>query len=324
MRKHVIGIATVIIFSSCSTLIHRRTTNIQVYSDIDSVRICNINDTTLWFNTPTTISAERSQNDLIILAKKDSLAMKFQIKSKLSTAFWLGNLFSGIGIFGYAIDMTNPKRYTYPSDVTLNMKSSNNSETSYKPWLNPEKGLLTLKLSIPEGNQLYLNKGHGYGNTFGFLGISGGFEYYFTDKYCLNMDVGALTDFLLPIPAPVDYGGSYERSFATYGDIQIGSDFKRFHYDVGIQFNRTSHYERETIELYPDYIYILKYSKNQNNIGLALSTYFRISNGFNLGLNYYPSFISWDNSNIQMHYSHILFFELNFRLEAYRPRKTKK
>src|ERR1035437_868794 len=312
MIKHIFTIAAVFIFSSCATLIHQRTTNIQVYSDIDSVRICNNRDTTKWFNTPTTICVERSRNDLIILAKKDSLYKMFRISSRLSTAFWLGNIFSGIGIIGYGIDLTNPKRYTYPRNVTLSLNSTNNTGTSYKTSLTPEKGLLSLKLSIPEGNQLYLNKGHGYGNTFGFLGISGGFEYYFTDKYCLNMDVGALTDFSLPFPAPVDYGGNYERSFATYGDFQIGSDFKRFHYDVGIQFNRTSHYERETIDLYPDYIDILKYSKNQNNIGLALSSYYRISNGFNLGLNYYPSFFSWDNSIIQTHYSHMIFLELNF------------
>ena len=319
MKKHVIGITTMIIFSSCSTLIHRRTTNIHVYSEIDSVSICNINDT-LWFNTPAVIVAKRSPNDLIILAKKDSTIKEIQIRSKLSTAYWLGNLFTGI-IIGYTIDRTNPKRYTYPRDITLNMKSSNNAETSYKPWLNPVKGLLSLKLSIPEGNQFYLNKGHGYGNTFGFLGISGGFEYYFTDKYCFNMDVGTLTNFALPFPLPVDYAGSYQISSATYGDIQLGSDYKSFHYDVGIQFNRTSHRESDMDELHPGYSNALWYSKDQNNIGFALSTYYRISNGFNLGLNYYPSFISWDNSNIQMHYSHILFFELNFRLEAFRPRK---
>lgn len=321
MKKQLVAIATAIVLSSCSTLIHRKTTNIHVYSDIDSVRICNLKDTTLWFNTPATIYVERSENNLVLLAKKDTVEKVFHINSKLSASFWLGNMFSGLGILGYAIDLTNPKRFTYPHYVTLNLKSTDKSIHSYHPWAAPEKGLLTFKLSIPEANHFYLNKGHGYGSEFGFLGISGGIDYYFTDKYCLNMDVGALTDFIVPVPAAVDYEGSYDQSFATYADIQLGRDFKRFHLDAGFQFNRTSYYERETIEVFPEYIDVLRYSQTQNNFGLALSSYYKISNSFHLGLNYYPSFIGWNNNKIQTHYSHILFLELNFRLEAYRPTK---
>ncbi len=309
-------------FSSCATLINRRTVNVNVHSDVDSLKFCVNNDTNRWYYTPTCIYPIRSRNDLLITAKKDGVQNLIQINSKLSTAFWMGNMFSGIGIFGYAIDLTNPKRFAYPPYVTINLEPTNQYLTRrYKPWIKPEKHLLNFKLSIPEGNHFYLNKDHGYGNSFGFLGISGGAEYYFSDKYCVNMDIGALTDFMAPFPAPVDYKGSYDRSFATYGDIQIGRDFNRFHCDLGIQYNRTSYYERETVELYPDYIDRLKFSKIQNNIGLALSTYFRISNGFNLGINYYPSFFSWDKNKIQTHYGHLIFFEFVFKLEAFRPGK---
>lgn len=311
-------------FSSCATLIHQRTVNLNVYSDIDSVKFSVNNNTSRWYSTPSMINVERSKNDLLITAKKDSIQKLIQVNSKLSTAFWLGNLFSGAGIIGYAIDLTNPKRFTYPKYITINFNDSvSKLRKKYRTWLIPAKNVLSFKISIPEGNHLYLNKGNGYGSTFGFLGISGGFEYYFKDKYCFNMDIGALTDFMLPFPAPVDYMGSYQRSFATYGDIQLGTDFKRFHFDLGLQYSRTSHYERETVELYPNYIDTLKYSKQQNNIGLAFSTYFRISNGFNLGINYYPSIVAWDNSRFQTHYSHLIFFELIFRLEAYRPKMTK-
>ena len=312
------------ILSSCSTFINKRTTTIHIYSDTDSVRICNLKDTASWFSTPVTMNVERSVNNLVLLAKKDTVEKKFHINSKLSTSFWLGNTFLGPGVLGYAIDLTNSKRFTYPHYITLNLKSANNSIYSYHSWVAPEKGLLTLKLSIPEANHFYLNKGYGYGSEFGFLGVSGGFEYYFTDKYCLNMDVGVLTDFIMPVSEPIEYEGSYDRSLATYADIQLGRDFKRFHLDAGFQFNKTSYYEREVIEVFPEYIDVLKYSQTQNNFGLALSSYYRISNSFNLGLNYYPSFIGWSNNTVQTHYSHILFFELNFRLEAYRPNKTKK
>ncbi|MHB9055152.1 MAG: hypothetical protein ACYC2P_03225, partial [Paludibacteraceae bacterium] len=244
MIRYSIFLILVILFSSCATLVHQRTVDVNVHSD--SVRICINNDTARWYNTPTWINVERSRNDFTLTARKDTIQKQINIKSKLSTAFWLGNIFSGIGVFGYAIDLTNPKRFTYPKNITIDLNSNNPSTGKYRNWLTPEKGLFTFKISIPEGNHFYLNKGNGYGNTFGFLGISGGFEYYFNEKYCLNMDLGALTDFMIPVPAPVDYQGNYQRSFATYGDIQLGSDYKRFHYDFGLQYSRTLHYERET------------------------------------------------------------------------------
>lgn len=322
MTRIFITLLIGILFSSCATLINQRSVDVNVHSDVDSLKICVNNDTSRWYYTPTWINTERSRNDLLITAKKDGVRKLIQINSKLSTAFWLGNMFSGIGVFGYAIDFTNPKRFAYPPFVTINFNSVHPYSTrKYKTWINPEKKLLNFKISIPEGNHFYLNKGHGYGNSFGFLGISGGVEYYFSDKYCINMDIGALTDFMVPFPAPIDYEGGYDRSSAIYGDIQIGSDFNRFHSDLGLQYNRTSYYERETVELFPDYIDTLKYSKFQNNMGLAFSTYYRISNGFNLGINYYPSFLSWDNNKLQTHYSHLLFFEFVFKLEAFRPKK---
>ena len=201
-----------------------------------------------------------------------------------------------------------------------------NAQTSGKPslkWAAPTKHSLAFKISIPEGNFLYLNKGHEYGNAFGFLGISGGAEYYFSDKYNINIDAGVLTDFMLPFPAPVDHMGDYQRSFAAYTDIQVGTDLKRFHIDAGFQYHKTSYYERETVELFPDYIDTLKYSKQQDNLGLAFSTYFRITRSFNAGFNYYPAFINLGNKPGETHYGHLLFLELIFRIRAYTPGKDR-
>lgn len=325
MKKYFI-IPLVFSLSSCATLLHQRTVDIQIHSDSDSTKICINNDTTRWYQTPTRINVERSKKNLWITARKDTLQKQIELRSKLSAAFLVGNMFSGIGIFGYVIDLTNPRRFTYPNYLTLDFKPKVSTKM-YRPWLSPEKNLLNLKLSIPEGNLLYLNKGNGYGSSFGFLGLSGGFEYYLSDKYCISSNFGVLTDFMLPFPAPIDYAdsSSHQSSSAVYGTIQIGSDLKnRWHYDLGLQFTRTLHYERECVELFPHYIDTLKYSKQQNNAGLAFSTYFRISNSFNLGINYFPSFLAWNNSRLQFHYSHLLFFELLFKVETFRPKRFRK
>ena len=169
-------------------------------------------------------------------------------------------------------------------------------------WKQSLKNDLVFKISIPEGNFMYINKGDHYGHAFGFLLLAAGFEYYFTDKYNINMDVGALTDFKVPFPVPVCYFGLYDRSFAYYGDIQIGTNFKRFHVDAGFQYYFTSYQEKENLET--------KFSKEQGNLGLAFSTYFKVSRSFNVGINYYPSIVVFDDKVAKSHYGHLLFFEL--------------
>ena len=314
----------VLSFSSCTTLMHQRTVGINIIADVDSALVC-MKNTNECYITPVTIDFIRSKSDIELIVRKDTLIRNVTLDSRLSTAFWLGNMFNGTGVVGYAIDLTNPKRFTYPKNNYVSLSGSNKYDKSItgktQKWIPAIKNQLNFKISIPEGNLFYLNKGHGYGNTFGFLGISEGIEYYFSDLYSINTDFGGMTDFIIPIPAPVDYEGGYDRSFATYLDLQVGRDIGAFHFDLGVQGNRTSYYERETVELYPEYIDTLKYSVKQFNAGLALSGYYKITNGFNLGLNYYPSCFSWYNKDFDLHYSHLIMFELIFKIKAYRPGK---
>ncbi|MCL2039057.1 MAG: HEAT repeat domain-containing protein [Bacteroidetes bacterium] len=304
-------------FSSCATIVNKKTTEVNIISNSDSVQVYINNDSLNWHTLPTKIDVMRSKNNLKITVQKDTVQKQIEVKSKNSNIFWFGNLCS-YGL-GYIADLTNSKRFTYPKKIIIDFDEKDVPNLNPTPWFKePQKGLLNIKYGIPEGNHFYLNKGNGYGSAFGFMFLTAGLEYYFSDKYCLSTNFGALIDFMLPFPAPVDHLGDYNQSYAFYGDIKIGSDYKRLHYDAGLQFNQTSYYERETIELFPEYIDILKYSKIQNNLGLAFSTYYRVSKRFNLGLNYYPSFLVLERKP-KIHYSHLLFFELLFRFETYRP-----
>ncbi|MDR2906407.1 MAG: hypothetical protein LBU91_00235 [Bacteroidales bacterium] len=292
---------------------------VNIHSDTDNVQVQINNDTENWHTLPASVDVLRSKDNLIITAQADTLKKQIEVRRGLSTAFWLGNMFSGAGVIGYIIDLTNPKRFTYPKTIFLNFNNDQKlySKRSLNTWLQPEKNLLNIKISMPYGNHFYLNRGSDFGGSFGFFGISGGFEYYFSDKYNVNMDFGGLTDFPFPFPASY-HPDNYSRSNARYMDIQFGSDFKRFHYDLGIQFNRTSYYEIETLEVFPNFRDVVKYDLVQSNFGFALSSYYRVSKNFNLGINYYPSFLVL-GSNPKFQYSHLLFFELSFRIEAHRP-----
>lgn len=323
MQKTHLLLSNLLLLSGCATLVHQKTVAIKVYSNADPVKICVNRDTTRWYDTPVQIEVERSKKDLLITAQKDTGLTEFKVKSRLSNAFWYGNLFSGLGLIGYGIDLSNPKRFTYPYQIDLGRPPG--SYTGKRPhvWSQPEKGLLTFKWSIPEGNHFYLHKGYGYGSRFGFLGISAGFEYYFTHKRCLSADFGVMADIPIPFPAPIDYRGDYEITHATYAALQMDHNYKKFHLDYGLGYFRTSFEKLETRDSFPDFVTSTQYSRQQNNLGFAFSGFYRVSNFFYLGLNYYPAFVNWDRKGLSAHYSHLLFFELSLRIDARRP-KTRK
>ena len=308
MRKICFMIGFGFLLNSCATLLHDNNVDVRVYSDTDSVKIF-VNDDTTAYYPPTVVNVKRSGKDLSITAWKDTVRKTVSINSRLSTAFWLGNLPTAYA--GYIIDLTNSKKYTYPSDIKIHFNAYKKSDG----WVMPKKYLLIGKFSIPVGQFMFLNKGNEYGHSFGFFGFSEGLEYYFSDKYSLNMDIGMLNGIEAPIPSPQNYHNCYERSDAGYADIQLGCDDGRFHSNVGLQINRTAHRKMGMYDLSPSYRDTLISSKFQNNVGIALSTSYRLSNNFHIGLNYFPSFFSWEKDHAwKARYSHLVFLEIKMKL----------
>lgn len=194
------------------------------------------------------------------------------------------------------------------------------AQETNKKWSKP-KGSLVFKIAIPEGNFILLEKQYEVGHENGFLGLSGGVEYQFSDKYSINLDMGGLTDFVSPIPVPYDIYGTYDRSFALYGDLQIGRNFHRFHVDAGIQYHKSFYMLHENVDTFPAYIDTLKFYRDQHNAGLAFSAYFSITRSFNIGLNYYPSMVVFGKSEHSSNYRHLLFFELLFLIRGNKQKK---
>lgn len=321
IKRSVLFGILVLLFASCSTVLNKRKVAVYVYSDVDSAQVY-INGNNTKATTPAKIYLERSKKDIALTLKMDSISKEIILKRKISKMYWFGNLFTFAGV-GYLIDLSNPKRFSYKRNNSIHFTDTCKIFRPSKFNI-PVKGQINLKFSIPESNHFYINQGYGYGNSFGFLGISGGIEYYFKDLYSVNIDVGGITDFLIPFPGAVDYHGTYSRSFASYMDLQVGKDFNAFHIDLGVQTNRTSYYKRQNESLYPVYIDTLLYSVQQYNTGFAFSGYYKLTNGFNIGMNYYPSFLSWNNGVFDTHYTHLIMFELLFKIKAYSPNRKAK
>ncbi|MGC3977748.1 MAG: hypothetical protein QM751_05635 [Paludibacteraceae bacterium] len=248
------------------------------------------------------------------------------------------NFPNGSLYIGYLVDLTNDKRFNYPTNVYCDINCPSQIDLKYKPTekttnsfdlstktqqkkiYSGEKGTMNIKFSIPEGNSFVINKETHIGNSFGFLGITTGIDYYYEDKKYIGIGVGTLTDFISPVPAPFDVIGEYERSFGSYIDIFQGFDVNRFSFNYGLSFSKYSYYKRSTEELFPNYVDSLLYSKTENRIGLSISSKFKITKYFKLGIKYIPSIYTLKNKEFR--YGHFLFFDIALNFEI-RNKKRK-
>lgn len=182
---------TAIIFSSCATIEHQRSIVINVKADVADANICINNDTTRWYVTPATIAVKRSKKPLLITAKKDTIEKTFAIKSTLSTAFLLGNIYCG-GLLGYGIDLTNNKRFNYP-DVTLHLLAPEPYFTKNRKRLFPVTALRRSQIiAADEKNNKFLIKFCPLAlmDEISFPTIQGGIEFKLSNNITWYNEIG--------------------------------------------------------------------------------------------------------------------------------------
>lgn len=321
-----------VILSACATLVNSDYTVVNVFTKQDSVKVY-VNDSAKYTYTPARLIVERSREPLrLTLIQHDSIK-NISVPRRLSPEFWAGNIYNQTLFLGFLVDLTNHRRFKYPSNVYYDFNDPEKVDMKYKPSETTpnllsqdqqekkfpgDKGMFNIKLSIPEGNFFVINKKTHIGNSFGFLGITTELDYYYKDKRYIGIGAGTLTDFIIPFPAAYDVEGEYERSFGTYFDILNGIDIRRFSFDYGFSVSKYQYYKRLTAELFPNYVDSLLYSKEETRIGLSFSSRFKIKNYFNVGLKYIPSFYTIDTNAFR--YGHILFFDVAFNFEI-RPKK---
>lgn len=125
--------------SSCATLFNSKVTDVEIITnrpaeitiDSDQAEILSTN-----YNK-TLIASVRRKAPLMLTLSNDSLTKTISIKSRSSLFFW-SNLFTSYGA-GMLVDWDNPKRYTYPRHIYIDMLSLDNNYTTTLP---PE-GLIT-------------------------------------------------------------------------------------------------------------------------------------------------------------------------------------
>ena len=112
--KSLFILLLLILLSSCATIVNHPLTDIRIHTTKPS-KIIYKNDTIRTVSNKAVLWVERKNETLSIVAMTDSITKTVEIKPKNSFMYW-SNIWTNYGI-GMLVDMDNPKRYSYPTNI---------------------------------------------------------------------------------------------------------------------------------------------------------------------------------------------------------------
>lgn len=130
MKPNLLLFLTGLLISSCATLNNPRTTVLKIITSEPARLIIN-EDTISAPNQKRYVAVERSRDSLHLTAFNTYKSKSVSIAPRNSIAWW-GNLYPGLWP-GFLIDRNNPKRYTYPQTVYLDLNEHRKEYKTYRP-----------------------------------------------------------------------------------------------------------------------------------------------------------------------------------------------
>jgi len=307
MKQTPLILIASILLSSCATILNQPYTNVKVRTTEPS-KIVFKQDTIKTTNNKVDLWAERKKETLSFVVMTDSITKTIEVKSKLSTAFWLGNSFSGVGVIGYAIDLTNPKRFTYPNNIYIN---STDTISRYYGFSIDNKGELYLHLSLPHINSFCLRpEKEGYKVNTGFWGFKIGLDYYYLTNRFISLNVSGVSDIFVPFPASPNFGEKYELMNSMYISLSDNYRLGRFTAGYGLSYGRnTWYYSYEPPPPQTEH----HVTKTHNTFGFIFPTYFQMGKYFNMGVVYRPTFYR-PTLAPKIAYEHLISIDLAWKI----------
>ncbi len=295
--------------TSCATIINQPYKSITIYTTEPTDIILN-KDTVKTINNEARLKIARKKEPLIITAHTDSLSKTFSVKPKNSCWYW-GNIFCNYGI-GMLVDRNNPKRYTYPKRIYLNSTDTIDKYYTYRPFNN--KGELYLHISLPHINSFYLipENEEPKINT-GFFGLTIGVDYYHSRYQFVNFGISAVSDFFLPVPAPIDISGEYELMSSRYISLSNNYKIKRFTVGYGLSYAKNTWDFRYYDRFDPPPPTREPVKKSNHAFGLIFPIYFQLGEFFNIGVVYRPTFYR-PNVTEKFEYEHVISLDFAWKI----------
>lgn len=298
MNKHLAILISILLLSSCATILNNKIQRIQITADkkINNIRL----DSSLKHITENeAFYVLRNKKPLTVYFKADSTEQTLKIKSKNSFAFWI-NLYFNYGI-GMIIDKNKPERYAYPKHIYLDYKNGIIKPTRFAPV---EKGTISINFSMPYVNGFYVRSIDSYYANAGFMGIAGGVDYYFKKNRYICANFGGAINSIVPVPAAVDYRGERQTAGVTFFNLRDNYCIGRFDLSYGINLSKSNWSKSNNSD---SLFHRQRFSST--GLGLSLSTQFKVGQHFRLGAFYQPNFIQFTHGPI-LEYQHHMSIEL--------------
>ncbi len=294
----------ILLFSSCASLLNRPYTYIKVETDLDSTVVKVPNDRTNYI-APAIVPVKRSKYDIVLELHNDTINKTVQVPSKLSPAFTVGNLFSA-GLYGYLIDLTNPRRFTYPKSVYVDMVSDN--IVLNNNYFEPGKGSVFLTCNLPLISQFYSYDGNSYSSQMGVWGIGSGIEYYQTPKEYFSIQFSAMLGVSEELPPDQDLYRKYQSTMAFYIGLRQNFKKQKWHFGLGPAYTSIVNKQyKQYVGTYTKQIY--------QGIGFSLTSSRQLTKHAYVGVVYTP-LVFTRNRFYTIGYQHSisLDFSLKFRV----------
>ena len=274
--------------SSCASIMNSKTKRMDIITN-ESANLAINNHSLANVRNRTKIIVPRDIRPVELTVYNDSIKKNITIDSKSSFAYWF-NIYANVGL-GMLYDKDKPKRYSYPNRVYIDMRSSDNSYTSYYSFY--KNGDLLLHVALPHINSFHLNPIDEDSSkvNIGFWGAKIGLDYFHHNNQFINLSASAVSDFFVPVPAAVDISGEYDLMSSTYLSLSNNHKFKRFSTGYGLSFSRNSWDHRYYNRFSPPPPKRNPIKKTDYSLGFIFPIYCQFGDYFSLGLIYRPSIL---------------------------------
>lgn len=317
MKKILIMLITSILFSSCATILNKKTYDLSFSSDLENANV-KIYDSI--YSLPNKVKVIRSDEDLSVTLFSDSLALDYKIKASPNSTFLYLNL---VGMqaspINYAVDFTNKKRFYYGKKVHLDSKDTLRiiEPPIRKFWTEyfakkyeKKQGNINLIVSIPYVNGFNFEpENYGTKVNTGFWGISAGAEYFYRNDKYLSLKVVGATDFFVPIPAAVTSGDVREDMSTIYVNFTDNFKFGRLNFGYGLNYSVNNwKYTNET-----DRDNLIKIKRRNQSFGLTANAYYQFNKYLFVGVVYRPTF--WEiKPHSEFEYEHLISLDFMVKI----------
>lgn len=290
--------------TSCATVFNKKSQVVYLYSTTNKESV-KVRDSI--YKLPLRLEVLRAKTDLNVTLLTDSIALDYTVKSNIDPKiiYNLGGLI--FAPIGFAVDLTNPKRFVYEKKIYLDpkdekrvigersrhrivykfpksgprIKTNREANTYFKDTMDTKKGdiyfygtialMNYLSFDLPKGGGRPSGYGYGYGGL--------GFSYYYTDKNYVSLGIGANSSIKF-LPVFNDFIlGAYTVKLENF------HQFNRFNIGYGV-FRGSNEYMVENEDYHHN---VFKLKSKQKVVGLVLSANLEVIKNLHVGLSYKSS-----------------------------------